>query len=158
MSAQQATEQTVNQDTTSNSSSVHQILQSLVEMAGNQASATREMHRSLKRLVVEVEREKKKLERNSKPKRTVKQKPVSVTAPMSKWLSSVKVDAVDGGFTRQAMMKAVSSYIKTADLQLKENRKSWKPDATLVKLFNLDKKQTYTFMNINGLLSRVVAK
>ena len=158
MSAQQATEQTVNQDTTSNSSSVHQILQSLVEMAGNQASATREMHRSLKRLVVEVEREKKKLERSSKPKRTVKQKPVSVTGPMAKWLASVKVDSVDGGYTRQAMMKAVSSYIKNADLQLKENRKSWKPDATLIKLFNLDKKQTYTFMNINGLLSRVVAK
>ena len=125
-------------------------------MSGTQATQTREMHRNLKRLVVEVERENKKLARNKKPKRTVKQKPVQVTAPMAKWLSSSKVEAEEGGYTRQNMMKAVSAYIKTADLQIKENRKSWKPDATLIKLFNLDKKQTYTFMNINGLLSRVV--
>ena len=159
MSTQQATEtQVVNQDTSSNSnsSSVQQLLHSLVEMSGTQAAQTREMHRNLKRLVVEVERENKKLARNNKPKRTVKQKPVQVTAPMAKWLSSSKVETEDGGYTRQNMMKAVSAYIKSADLQIKENRKSWKPDATLVKLFNLDKKQTYTFMNINGLLSRVV--
>ena len=154
MSAQQAVENQVNTD----SSNVQTLLASLVEMAGNQAQATREMHRNLRRLVTEVEREHRKLQKTSRPKRTVKQKPVSVTAAMGKWLSSQSVETQDGGYTRQSMMKAVSSYIKKADLQVAENRKAWKPDATLTKLFNLDKKQTYTFMNINGLLSRVVSQ
>ena len=55
-------------------------------------------------------------------------------------------------------MKAVSAYIKSKELQIAENRKSWKADKELVKLFGLDAKETYTFMNINGLLSRVVEK
>ena len=55
-------------------------------------------------------------------------------------------------------MKAVSAYIKDKELQIAENRKSWKPDKALVKLFGLDVKETYTFMNINGLLSRIVEK
>jgi len=155
MSAQQVETQ-VNQDNSSNTSSVQALLASLVDMAGSQAQATREMHRNLKRLVTEVERETKRMQKTSRPRRTVTQKPVNVTAAMSKWLSAQSVDAQDGGYTRQAMMRAVSAYIKKAELQVAENRKSWKPDATLVKLFNLDKKQTYTFMNINGLLSRVV--
>lgn len=157
MSAQSAVESQVNNtETTSNSSSVQSLLASLVEMAGNQAQATREMHRNLRKLVTEVEREHKKLQKTSRPKRTVKQKPVSVTAAMGKWLSAQAVESQEGGYTRQSMMKAVSAYIKKADLQVAENRKAWKPDNTLIKLFNLDKKQTYTFMNINGLLSRVV--
>ena len=48
-------------------------------------------------------------------------------------------------------MKAVSQYIKDKKLQLEDNRKSWKADKTLVKLFGLDVKKEYTFMNINGL-------
>ena len=154
MSAQQ-TETQVN-ETSNSTSNVHTILASLVELSGNQAQASREMHRNLKRLVTEVEREQKKLQKTSRPKRTVKQKPVSVTAAMSKWLASQELQPQDGGFTRQSMMRAVSAYIKKADLQVAENRKAWKPDTTLIKLFALDKKQTYTFMNINGLLSRVV--
>ncbi len=156
MSAQSAVETQVNN--VESSSNVQTLLNSLVEMAGAQAQATREMHRNLRRLVSEVEKEHKKLSKTSRPKRTVKQKPVAVTAAMGKWLASQTVEAQDGGYTRQSMMRAVSAYIKKNDLQVAENRKAWKPDATLTKLFNLDKKQTYTFMNINGLLSRVVSQ
>ena len=77
---------------------------------------------------------------------------------MVKFLKGQKVEDQDGGYTRQTMMKAVSAYIKQEKLQLNENKKNWKPDTALLKLFSLDKKQTYTFMNINGLLSRVVQK
>ena len=112
MSAQQAVENQVNTD----SSNVQTLLASLVEMAGTQAQASREMHRNLRRLVTEVEREHRKLQKTSRPKRTVKQKPVSVTAAAGKWLSSQSVETQDGGYTRQAMMKAVSAYIKKADL------------------------------------------
>ena len=77
---------------------------------------------------------------------------------MKKFLDKQGVTAEDGGYTRQSMMKAVSAYIKSKELQIAENRKSWKADKELVKLFGLDAKETYTFMNINGLLSRVVEK
>ena len=154
MSSQSQVETQVNDS--QSPSNVQAILSSLVELAGNQAAASREMHRNLKRLVSEVEREQRKMSKNTRQKRTVKQKPVNVTAAMSKWLVSQDLSPVDGGYTRQAMMKVVSAYIKKSELQVAENRKAWKPDATLTKLFNLDKKQTYTFMNINGLLSRVV--
>tara|TARA_B100000575_G_C23133138_1_gene657675 strand:+ start:776 stop:1267 length:492 start_codon:yes stop_codon:yes gene_type:complete len=161
MSAQ--TETTTPTDTAqsggNDTSTVQQMLSALVEMASQQAQQTREMHRNLKKLSVEVEREQKKLARNNKPKRTVKQKPVKVSAAMHKFLTKQSCESSgDSSYTRQVMMKAVSQYIKSKGLQLEENRKSWKADSTLVKLFGLDSKETYTFMNINGLLSRVVEK
>jgi len=140
----------------SNQTSVSELLSSLVESATQQAQQTREMARNLKRLVSEVEKERKRLAKNCRPKRTVKQKPVKVKKDMSKFLKKQKVDEVDGGWTRQLMMKAVSAYIKEKQLQIAENKKNWKPDDTLTKLFSLDSSKTYTFMNINGLLTRVI--
>jgi hypothetical protein len=135
--------------------SLQQTLHSLVELAANQAQLSRDMHRNLKRLAVEVEKVQKKLSKN-KPRRVVVQKPVSVVPAMLEFLKSQQIEPVDGGYTRQVLMRAVSGYIKTHKLQVEENKKQWKPDATLVKLFSLDKKQLYTFMNINGLLSRAI--
>ena len=154
-------EQTQTPETTTTpetESTVKQMLEALLEISAQQAQQTREMHRNLKKLSQEVDREQRRLQRSSKPRRTVRQRPVSVNAAMKKFLDKQGVTAEDGGFTRQSMMKAVSAYIKTKELQLAENRKSWKADKELVKLFGLDAKETYTFMNINGLLSRVVEK
>lgn len=142
-------------ETTSTSTSVASLLQGLVEMSALQAQHTKEIHRSIKRLVTEHEKEQRK-QQKTKPKRTVKQKPVTVTADMQKFLQAHGGPAEEGGHTRQSMMKVVSSYIKAQKLQLAENKKQWKSDATLTKLFKLEKGQTYSFMNINGLLSRVV--
>jgi thiamine biosynthesis lipoprotein ApbE len=149
----QTPETTVNESETS---TVRTMLDALLEISAQQAQQTREMHRNIKKLRQEVDREQKRLQRSSKPRRTVRQRPVSVNSAMKKFLEKQGVQAEDGGYTRQSMMKAVSAYIKTKELQLAENRKSWKADKTLVGLFNLDAKETYTFMNINGLLSRVV--
>ena len=77
---------------------------------------------------------------------------------MVSFLTKQGLEQDQKGYTRQVMMKAVSQYIKDKKLQLEDNRKSWKADKTLVKLFSLDAKKQYTFMNINGLLSRVVPK
>ena len=143
---------------TTNESTVQQMLTALVDMAAQQAQQTREMHRNLKKLATEVDREQRRLAKSSKPRRTVKQKPVAVTSEMSTFLTKNGVETSSNGYTRQVMMKAVSQYIKDKKLQLEDNRKSWKADKTLVKLFGLDAKKEYTFMNINGLLSRVVPK
>tara|TARA_B100000925_G_scaffold256442_1_gene210284 strand:- start:37 stop:510 length:474 start_codon:yes stop_codon:yes gene_type:complete len=150
--------QTQESESTTTESTVQQMLTALVDMAAQQAQQTREMHRNLKKLATEVDKEQKRLAKSSKPRRTVKQKPVGVTKEMEKFLTSHGVDKNEAGYTRQVMMKAVSAYIKDKQLQLQDNRKSWKADKTLAKLFDLDPKSHYTFMNINGLLSRVVPK
>ncbi len=150
--------QTQESESTNTESTVQQMLTALVDMAAQQAQQTREMHRNLKKLATEVDKEQKRLAKSSKPRRTVKQKPVGVTKEMEKFLTSHGVDKNEAGYTRQVMMKAVSAYIKDKQLQLQDNRKSWKADKTLAKLFDLDPKSHYTFMNINGLLSRVVPK
>jgi len=142
----------------SDTSTVQQMLNALVDMAAQQAQQTREMHRNLKKLATEVDKEQKKLAKINKPRRTVKQRPVPVTSEMVIFLTKQGLEKDQKGYTRQVMMKAVSAYIKDKKLQLEDNRKSWKADKTLVKLFNLDAKNNYTFMNINGLLSRVVPK
>lgn len=150
--------QTKESESTTTESTVQQMLTALVDMAAQQAQQTREMHRNLKKLATEVDKEQKRLAKSSKPRRTVKQKPVGVTKEMEKFLTGHGVEKNDSGYTRQVMMKAVSAYIKDKQLQLQDNRKSWKADKTLAKLFDLDPKSHYTFMNINGLLSRVVPK
>ena len=150
--------QTKESESTTTESTVQQMLTALVDMAAQQAQQTREMHRNLKKLATEVDKEQKRLAKSSKPRRTVKQKPVGVTKEMEKFLTGHGVEKNDAGYTRQVMMKAVSAYIKDKQLQLQDNRKSWKADKTLAKLFDLDPKSHYTFMNINGLLSRVVPK
>ena len=150
--------QTQESESTTTESTVQQMLTALVDMAAQQAQQTREMHRNLKKLATEFYKEQKRLAKSSKPRITVKQKPVGVTKEMEKFLTSHGVDKNEAGYTRQVMMKAVSAYIKDKQLQLQDNRKSWKADKTLAKLFDLDPKSHYTFMNINGLLSRVVPK
>ena len=136
-------------------SSVHQMLESLVELAATQSQNVRDMHRNLKRLVAEVDKEQKKLQK-TKPRRAVIQKPVAVIPAMTAFLVAQNAELFEGGYTRQTMMRAVSGYIKTAKLQLEDNKKHWKPDATMISLFKLDSKQVFSFMNINGLLSKVV--
>ena len=88
-----------------------------------------------------------------KAKRQVKQTPVLSIAIH---LEGQSVASEEGKWTRQVMMRAISAYIKTKDLQLAEDKKKW-VDFDSTKLFSLEKGSLYTFMNINGLISRVVA-
>jgi len=152
------TEQMNTSETQSTSqSSLSQQLHALQEQVDAQISVFRDMSKALKKLDKEVAREQKRASKPVKTKRQVKQTPVAVNAAMSKFLTSQGVEGVDGKWTRQVMMKEISAYIKAKGLQLDEDKKKWKPDATLMKLFSLEKGTLYTFMNVNGLISRVVA-
>jgi len=145
---------------TASAVTVSQLLQVAVESTAAQAQQFRELQKVLKKLSSEIEKEQRKYQKAvEKAPRTVVQKPVQVQAEMEKFLQSEKVEVhPDTGYTRKDMMRAVSAYIKTHNLQLEDNKKQWKPDAQLTKLFSLDSEQLYTFMNINGLLSRVIPK
>lgn len=142
----------------SEDSNVSQTLTNLLEQVELQVKSFRDIHKHLKRLEKEIAKEHKRLSKTPKTKRTVTQKPIKVNANMQKFLTGLGTESPngDGSYTRQVMMRGVSQYIKEKKLQVEENKKQWKPDSHLCKLFDLDKKQHYTFMNINGLISRVV--
>ena len=148
------------QPTTPQEDNVSQALSSLVEQVELQVKSFRDIHKHLKRLEKEIAKEHKRLTKSSKTKRTVTQKPIKVKSSMVKFMTDLEASnaSCEGAFTRQVMMRAVSFYIKDKKLQIEENKKQWKPDIVLCKLFELDKKEKYTFMNINGLISRVVDK
>ena len=159
MSTQETQMNTSEQSTSqSGATTLSATLAALGEQVDLQMRSFRDMSKALKRLEKEVAREHKRLSKTPKVKRTVKQTPTAVNAAMSKFLTAQGVEGVDGTWTRQSMMKGISTYIKEKDLQLAEDKKKWKPDATLTKLFSLEKGSLYTFMNINGLISRVVVK
>ena len=141
------------------SSSVTDTISELLSTVEQQQRTMRDLHRSLKKLEKEVVREHKRLSKVQRPKRKVVQKPVKVSSKMSKFLTKLnEPEHADGGWTRQVMMRVVAHYVKAKDLQIADNRKNWKPDATLKKLFDLESGKLYSFMNINGLISRVVIK
>uniref|UniRef100_A0A6C0EI64 DM2 domain-containing protein n=1 Tax=viral metagenome TaxID=1070528 RepID=A0A6C0EI64_9ZZZZ len=144
-------------------SSVKSILNQLIEESTNMQTSHKLWHNSLKQLSKEMDKEVKKVIK-SRPKRKVVQKPQKVTDKMQKFMKKYP-PALDEGvelehnglYTRQIMMKAVSGYIKSANIQNPENKKQWAKDKVLTPIFGL-KDDWYTFMQINGLLSRVVIK
>ena len=159
MSTQEQQMNTSEQSTSqSGATTLSATLAALGEQVDLQMRSFRDMSKALKKLEKEVAREHKRLSKTPKVKRTVKQTPTAVNAAMSKFLTAQGVEGVDGKWTRQSMMKGISTYIKEKDLQLADDKKKWKPDSTLTKLFSLEKGSLYTFMNINGLISRVVVK
>lgn len=153
------TASTVTTPTPTLTSSVTDTIAEVLATVEQQQLSMRDLHRSLKRLEKEVVREHKRLSKVQRPKRKVVQKPVTVSSKMRKFLTKLKEpEHADGGWTRQVMMRVVAHYVKAKDLQIAENRKNWKPDSTLKKLFDLENGKLYSFMNINGLISRVVIK
>jgi len=146
-------------DEHSDESEVKVLLQSLLDDSAQLHTMYKTWNLTLRRLAKEMEREQKKLVK-TKPKRHVKQRPQLVTDDMQKFMKQHGGELGEGiehgtSYTRQIMMKAVSRYIKDKNLQNPENKKQWKSDKFLKPLFTLEK-DWYTFMQINGLLSRVV--
>jgi chromatin remodeling complex protein RSC6 len=143
------------QQTTQPENEVQTLFKSILEESQSLQTSYKNWCQTVKKLQKEMEKEAKKLAKQ-KPKRKVKQKPQKVTKSMRTFM--VKNGGEDSeAYTRQVMMKAVSAYIKEKKLQNEENKKQWKKDSTLTKLFGL-KEDWYTFMQINGLLSRIVVK
>ena len=149
-------ENVVNETVVNETSEVKLLLQSLLDDSAKLQSMYKTWNSTLKNLEKEMEREQKKIVK-CRPKRQVNQKPQLVSNSMRNFMKkhATNVEASDS-YTRQVMMRAVSAYIKEHKLQNSENKKQWAGDKTLKSLFKLDK-PFYTFMEINGLISRVVS-
>lgn len=156
--------------------SVTDTIAEILVQVDAQRRALGDISRQLKKLEKEIIKEHKRLSKVNRPKRKVVQKPVQVVGKMKTFMKKMataqkakaKVDvsldasSLDenekGGWTRQQMMRGVSTYIKDKTLQIATEKRNWKPDKTLTSLFALESDALYTFMNINGLISRVVKK
>jgi len=140
-------------------STVNTLFDALLKDANSLQSLYRSWVSNMKKLSKEMEKEKKRLIK-LKPKRKVRQNPQKVSEAMQVFMkehtpSELNITHGDS-YTRQIMMKTVSSYIKKSNLQNEANKKQWTgKDKTLKKIFTLEE-DWYTFMQINGLLSRVI--
>ena len=88
------------------------------------------------------------------------QLPQKVTPEMQKFIeNNFSEQANDESmYTRRELMRFVSDYIKSQNIQNPENMKMWSgEEKTLKKLFNL-KEKWYSFMQVNGILSSIIIK
>ena len=148
--------------------SVKNIIESLRKQSVQFQADIKLWNKNLQVLEKEMDRETKKASK-TRVKRKVNQKPQQVTDKMQKFMKKFPPTLEDGQvlehngmYTRQVMMKAVSGYIKSSGIQNVDNKKQWGEvlngaKKVLTPIFDL-KEDWYTFMQINGLLSRVVIK
>lgn len=135
---------------------VQDAFQALITAHDELVQGQRSLHKTLVSLSRQVNREMSRLTK-SRTKRTVTQNPVSVTSKMTKFMNKQGVEG--STFTRRQMMKTVSSYIKSNNLQNTDDRKLWTADKTLAGLFKehpLKSGDVFSFLRINGLLTSVI--
>ena len=93
-----------------------------------------------------------------KNKLKLKKKKVQVPLNLSQELETFLGVEKGTQLTKAAVMKSVSDYIKTNDLQLKENRRKFKPNKPLNKMFGMNVKDSLTFVEINKHVSGHLTK
>ena len=144
------------------------LLAQLIQEGESLRNDSRTHLSNIKKVLVLVNKERKTLrKKGSRVKRTIVQKVQPVNKHMQKFMkenksilstdTEDKTVAVSNEYVRRDMMRIVSAYIKRKDLQIASDRKKWLPDKTLKTLFKIkDPKAEFSFMNVNGLITRVI--
>lgn len=147
-------------------SELDDILVTLVQEGEELRNASRLHLANVKKVVALVSKERKYLRKHrKKTKRVIKQNPQKVNKQMQKFMKdnrnilSTGEIPVSSEYVRRDMMRVVSAYVKVNNLQIESNRKKWIPDKTIKKLFAVTEKNAeFSFMNVNGLITRVILK
>ena len=110
----------------------------------------RELQYEVKELYKEFKRERTKLSKHRRKKNNTKiHMPMKVTKELTKFLS-LKAGTL---LSKKTAMQQVSTYVKKNNLQLKDNRRMFKPNAKLRRLFKMEKSVPMTFVEINKYIS-----
>lgn len=137
------------------------ILLSISENIKKMEETVKENKKLQVELVKTLKKERKTLSKSGKgQKKEIKQVPQKVTPEMQKFIEKnfSEQASKEGTYTRQHLMRLLSSYIKKQNIQNPENKKQWSgKEKTLKKLFKLDQ-EWYTFMQVNGILSSIIIK
>lgn len=101
----------------------------------------------------------KQSDKQSKQKKKTPQVKLNLSSELTKFLS---VDN-DIKLTKADVMKQISAYIKTKDLQIQEDKRRFKPNKELSKIFGLKATKSsplpnLTFVEINKYVSQHLSK
>ena len=130
---------------------------SIYELLNLHSKNTRTISETLK----QIQRQTKNAEKTAKVTKKRFQEKLNLSTDLSKFLS------LDNGMklTKAEVMKLVSEYIKTNNLQIEENKRRFKPNKQMTKIFSMktnhhgDKGQPgYTFVEINKHVSGHLTK
>ena len=101
-----------------------------------------------------LQRPLKQASKQARPTQNKNQEPMNLSKDLEKFLT------VEHGtkLTKAEVMRSVSSYIKTKGLQLEENKRKFKPDTKMSKLFSMNKNTEFTFVEINKHVSSHLTK
>ena len=150
-------------------STLDDVLESLLKEGEELRNLSRDHYLRVKKMIGLVNKERKYLSKKQKKnKRTIVQTPQKVNKLMQKFMKDNQNILSTGNiapstqYVRRDMMRIVSAYIKVKNLQIETNRKDWIPDKTLKKLFGIKGEEAvnakYSFMSVNGLITRVIVK
>ena len=106
-----------------------------------------EYSKSLKELEKSYQVQKRKYKK--KVRNEKKEKLVKVSKDLVKFMKL----GLEGVTTRTQAMKYISNYVHDKNLQIQENKRNFRADKDLAKLFNLKLDHELTFLQINHQLS-----
>jgi hypothetical protein len=135
------------------------LIDSLVKASNDISNRHKEMSRTLRRLATDIEREQKRaVKGKARTRKPTQQKSVVVNKPMSEFMTknAGEEKSDEGRWTRHQMQRVICRYIREHKLTVADDNKKWVPDATLVKALGLTKGEKYSYMIVNGLLSKVI--
>ena len=113
-------------------------------------SRTKELQESVRILQKACKQE----EKQARSKKKKVQAKLSLSKDLEKFLSV----AHGTKLTKAEVMKGVSTYIKENNLQLESNKRKFKPNSKLQKVFGMSTKTDLTFVEINKHVSGHLSK
>ena len=129
---------------------IEQQFKTLFDEFTNISKRTRDLQEST-RILQKTCRNAERLVKTQKKKVQV---PLNLSQDLEKFLGVEKGTQL----TKAKVMKSVSEYIKSNNLQLKDNRRKFKPNKHLNKVFGMNVKDSLTFVEINKHVSGHLTK
>ena len=115
-------------------------------------TSNRQLQQQVKSIYKDYRRERAKLSKNKRKKNNTKiHLPMNVSSTLRKFL---KLDS-DELISKKDVMGRISTYVKEKNLQLVENKRTFKPNTALRRLFGIPAKKVVpmTFVEINKYIS-----
>lgn len=114
------------------------------------------MSKSMQEQLKSLQKSCKQVEKKTKIKKKRPQESLSLSTELAKFLSQKK----DTQMTKADVMKSISGYIKDKSLQLQDDKRKFRPNKELAKLFGLKPADVkdMTFVEINKHVSQHLTK
>ena len=146
---------TPNPNQTTTQDVLNNMTTSITDLCSNLSqfnTSNRQLQQQVKSIYKDYRRERSKLSKNKRKKNNTKiHLPMNVTPALKKFLHLGSDELI----SKKDVMGRISTYVKEKDLQLKDNRRKFKPNSALRRLFGIPAKKAVpmTFVEINKYIS-----